>query len=179
MAELKDLLNEEQMKALEDAGFIVSTKEDHIPKSRFDEVNSRMKEAENKNAEYVKELENLNSSKGDVEALKKQIEEISTKAKSEQDAYESRIIEIQRKSLIDNALLKAGAKNIQTIWATSDLSKVAYKDGNIEGLEEIIKANKEANPYLWESEEKQVFKAGAPVGKAPAPDELMELTKLK
>ena len=45
MAELKDLLNEEQMKALEDAGFIVSTKEDHIPKSRFDEVNSRMKEA--------------------------------------------------------------------------------------------------------------------------------------
>lgn len=179
MAELKELLNEEQLKALEEAGFIVSTKEDHIPKSRFDEVNTRMKEAENKNAEYVKQLEVLNGSKGDVDALKKQIEEMSIKAKEEQESYESRIVEIQRKSLIDNTLLKAGAKNNQTIWATADLSQVAFKDGKLEGLDEIIKASKEQYPYLWESEEKQVFKAGAPVGKAPAPDELMELTKLK
>ena len=179
MAELKEFINEETLKALEEAGFIISTKEDHIPKSRFDEVNTRMKEAENKNAEYVKELEVLNGSKGDVDALKKQIEELSTKAKEEQATYESKILEIQRKSLIDNALLKAGAKNIKTIWATADLSQVAFKDGKLEGIDDVIKTNKEENPYLWESEDKPVFKVGAPVGKAPAPDELMELTKLK
>ena len=74
MAELREFINEETLKALEEAGFIISTKEDHIPKSRFDEVNTRMKEAETKNADYVKQLESLNSSKGDVEALQKQLE---------------------------------------------------------------------------------------------------------
>ena len=179
MAELREFINEETLKALEEAGFIISTKEDHIPKSRFDEVNTRMKEAETKNADYVKQLESLNSSKGDVEALQKQLEEVSTKAKADQESYESRIVEIQRKSLIDNALLKAGARNNQAIWATADLSKVSYRDGKLEGIDDVIKENKERCPYLWESEEKQVFKAGAPVGKAPEPDELMELTKLK
>lgn len=179
MAELKDFLSDEQLKALEDNGFVVSAKEDHIPKSRFDEINTRMKEAETKNAEYVKELENLNSSKGDVDALKKQIDDMSTKAKADQESYESRILEITRKNLIDTALLKAGAKNNSTIWATADLSKVALTDGKLEGIDDVIKANKEKYPYLWESEEKQVFKAGAPVGKTPPPDEMLELTKLK
>jgi len=179
MAELREFITEETLKALEEAGFIISTKEDHIPKSRFDEVNTRMKEAETKNADYVKQLESLNSSKGDVEALQKQLEEMSTKAKADQESYESRIAEIQRKSLIDNALIKAGAKNNQAVWATADLSKVSYSDGKIEGIDDVIKENKERCPYLWESEETPVFKAGAPVGKAPAPDELMELTKIK
>ena len=138
-----------------------------------------MKEAETKNADYVKQLESLNSSKGDVEALQKQLEEMSTKAKADQESYESRIAEIQRKSLIDNALIKAGAKNNQAVWATADLSKVSYSDGKIEGIDDVIKENKERCPYLWESEETPVFKAGAPVGKAPEPDELMELTKIK
>ena len=77
MAELRELVNEETLKALEEAGFIITTKEDHIPKSRFDEVNTRMKEAETKNADYVKQLESLNSSKENAEALKKQIDELS------------------------------------------------------------------------------------------------------
>ena len=43
----------------------------------------------------------------------------------------------------------------------------------------IAKASKEQYPYLWESETKPVFKAGAEVGKTPPPDDMMELTKLK
>ena len=179
MAELRELVNEETLKALEEAGFIITTKEDHIPKSRFDEVNTRMKEAETKNADYVKQLESLNSSKENAEALKKQIDELSTKAKADQESFESRIQEIQRKSLIDNALLKAGAKNNQTIWATADLSKVSLSDGKLEGIEEVIKSSKEQYPYLWESEQKPIFKAGVEPGKTPKPDDMMELTKLK
>lgn len=179
MAELKDFLNDEQLKALEEAGFQVSAKGDYIPKSRFDEINTRMKDAEQKNAEYVKQLEDLNRSKGDTDALNKKIEELSAKASEDQANYESKIAEIKREALINTELVKAGARNNSTIWATADLSKVVVKDDKLEGLDEVIKASKEANPYLWASEDRQPFKAGGAPGKEPKPDEMEELTRLR
>jgi len=179
MAELKDFLSEEQVKQLEEAGFQIQPKGDYIPKARFDEVNTRMKDAEAKNADYVKQLEDLNGSKGDAEALKKRIEELSAQASKDQADFETKVAAIKREALINTELIKAGARNTAAIWATADLSQVIMKDDKLENIEEAIKKSKETDSYLWQNEEKQPFKAGAPVGKDVPPDEMEALTKLR
>lgn len=178
MAELRDFLSEEQVKQLEEAGFQVQPKGDYIPKARFDEINTRMKDAETKNAEYVKQLEELNSSKGDAEALKKKIEELSAQASKDQADFETKVAAIKREALINTELIKAGARNTAAIWATTDLSQVVMNGDKLENIEEAIKKSKETDSYLWLTEEKQTFRAGNPVGKEQAPDEMEALTKL-
>ena len=116
-----------------------------IPKARFDEVNNAKKQTEKDLSERDKQLEILKNSTGDIETLQNE-----NKASKEQ--YEANISKIKLDNAIDNALGNAKAKNSRAVRALLDMEKIKFENETLSGLDEQLKALKEAedSKFLFE-----------------------------
>ena len=123
-----------------------------IPKARFDEVNNAKKQTEKDLSERDKQLETLKNSTGDVETLKNTIKQLQDENKASKEQYEANISKIKLDNAIDNALGNAKAKNSRAVRALLDMEKIKFENDNLSGLDEQIKALKEAedSKFLFE-----------------------------
>lgn len=123
-----------------------------IPKVRFDEVNNAKKQAEKDLSERDKQLETLKNSTGDVETLKNTIKQLQDENKASKEQYEANISKIKLDNAIDNALGIAKAKNSRAVKALLDMEKIKFENDNLSGLDEQLKALKEAedSKFLFE-----------------------------
>lgn len=123
-----------------------------IPKARFDEVNNAKKQTEKDLSERDKQLETLKNSTGDVETLKNTIKQLQDENKASKEQYEANISKIKLDNAIDNALGNAKAKNSRAVRALLDMEKIKFENDNLSGLDEQLKALKEAedSKFLFE-----------------------------
>ena len=94
-------------------------KDKYIPKTRFDEVNDIKKKFESDIAERDKQLEELKKSTGDLDSLKKQIENLQAdnmKAKAE---YEAQVKAMKRDDFVKTALMDEGLLDAKYIPGVS------------------------------------------------------------
>ena len=123
-----------------------------IPKARFDEVNNAKKQAEKDLSDRDKQLETLKNSTGDVETLKNTIKQLQDENKASKEQYEANISKIKLDNAIDNALGIAKAKNSRAVKALLDMEKIKFENETLSGLDEQLKALKEAedSKFLFE-----------------------------
>ena len=93
-------------------------------------------------ADRDKQLDKLRKSTGDVEELKKQIEDLQKDNKTKIEALEAENKSIRINSAIDRALGASGARNNAAVKALlKDIDKAELQDdGTIKGLDSQIKA---------------------------------------
>lgn len=155
----------------EQATKVLEGYKDFIPKSRFDEVNTAKKKAEETVAERDKQLEALKKSSGDVEALKKEIEKLQGDNKAAADKYAADLKATKISSAVEKALLSAGAKNYKAVKALLNLEGAELDDNDaVKGLEDQIKKLKEAedSKFLFaETPNPKGFKPGNNNGNPP------------
>jgi HSP90 family molecular chaperone len=121
-----------------------------IPKTRFDEVNESNKQLKNDVSDRDKQLEDLK--KVDAEGLQKKIEELQATNKTNQDAYDAKIKQIQLDAAVEKALLGAKAKNTKAVKALLELENAEIDGESIKGLDEQLKKLQEADDtkFLFE-----------------------------
>jgi polyhydroxyalkanoate synthesis regulator phasin len=135
-----------------------------IPKSRFNEVNAELKQAKEAVTERDKQLEDLKKSTGDVEALKKQIEDLQTANKTQTETHAAEMKTLKFDTALHAALSGAKARNPETVkpLLRAFLEKAEMDGDSIKGLDAELKK-------LTESEDtKFLFNAdGKPPAKPP------------
>lgn len=143
----------------------------YVPKSRFDEVNTARKTAEDAVKERDSQIEGLRTSAGSVDELKGQIAALQAdnKAKDEQHAAEMKALRID--NAVSSALMKAGALNVKAAKALLGLEGAELaEDGSVKGLDGQIKALTEAedSKFLFGSSKPRM--KGARTGENGAED---------
>lgn len=140
----------------------------YIPKARFDEVNNEKKKLELDVRDRDGQLETLKNSTGDVDAMKKQIEDLQKANKDAADAHAAEIKQLKVNAAVDAALTAAKAKNMTAVKALlKDLDKAELADdGTIKGLSEQIAAIQKSDSYLFEANESKKKVKGAEPGQS-------------
>lgn len=130
----------------------------YVPKTRFNEVNTELKQAKDQVKERDSQLETLRKSVGDSEELKKQIEALQNDNKTKDEAHAAEIKQIKIDAAVDKALADAKAKNPKAVKALLDLAKAEISDdGTIKGLDAQIKTLSEAedSKFLFDTDNTQ------------------------
>jgi hypothetical protein len=127
----------------------------YIPKARFDEVNNEKKKLELDVRDRDGQLETLKNSTGDVEGMKKQIEDLQAENKKKDEDHAAEIKQLKVDNAIEAALTGANAKNNVAVKALlKDLDKAELADdGTIKGLAEQIEALQKSDAYLFDTKE--------------------------
>lgn len=104
-----------------------------------------------------KDLERLKATAGDAEATKKQLEELQTKYTTETEQYKAQLADRDYSDAISKAIsgkgLKFSSKSAQRAFETAlKEKKLELKDGELSGLDDFIKAQKEADPDAFASD---------------------------
>lgn len=155
----------------------------YIPKARFDEVNTEKKKLETTVAERDTQLETLKNSTGDVEAMKKQINDLQADNKTKDEAHAAEIKQLKIDAAVSAALTGAKAKNEKAVKALLELEKIELnEDGSIKGLEDQIKKLTESDDtkFLFNTETKKTKIKGANPGEAGKedPDTKVDVSKM-
>lgn len=136
-----------------------------IPKSRFDEVNNEKKKLELDVRERDTQLETLKNSTGDVEGLKKQIEDLQAENTTKAESHAAEIKQLKIDSAVEAAISGAKGRNAKAIKALLNLEKAEIgEDGIVKGLSDQIKALTKADDskFLFEESTKPQFKGANP-----------------
>jgi len=136
-----------------DKEFVLVPKEEHIPKTRFDEVNTVAKDYKGKYEEVNKQFEALKPFAKDNEALNaklKELQDINTKTVND---YEAKIAERDRNYSLNDTLRQYKPRNQKAVVALLDPSKFEFKDGVLKGATEQLEALRKSDPYLFEDVE--------------------------
>lgn len=137
-----------------------------IPKTRFDEVNNEKKKLEADVKERDTQLETLKNSTGDVEGLKKQIEQLQADNKQKDEIHKAEIKQLKVDAAIDSALTSAKAKNkiaVKALLKDMDKAELA-EDGTIKGLSDQLQALMKADDskFLFDEGTKPTVKGAKP-----------------
>jgi len=120
-----------------------------IPKSRFDEVNNQLKDHKNQIAERDKQLAELKKTATGNEELTAKIKELEEANQKVREEHAKQLLERERDYAIETALMKSGAKNTKAVRAILDATKIEYKDGKLNGLDDQIETLKKSDAYLF------------------------------
>lgn len=146
-----------------------------VAKTDFNTVNEAKKTLEKTLGERDQQFETLKSSTGNSEELKKTIEELQKTNAEQQKTHEAEIAQLKLDNAVDAALAAAGAKNIKTVKALLDISKVKQgEDGSLNGLDEQLEAVRKSDGYLFAEKQQPSFKGfqpGASGDGVPSPEQ--------
>ncbi|MDD3958033.1 MAG: phage scaffolding protein [Candidatus Izemoplasmatales bacterium] len=167
-SDLKSLLGEDLLKqieaALKDKDIVIELQENHIPKSRFDEVNTQAKDHKARADKFEKDLADATKNAKSQDELNAKIAELTASNEKTKTDYEAKIAERERDYLLQDGLKASKAKNPKAAMALLDLTKLVVKDGKLDGLDPQLEALKKSDPYLFDVEQKpQVDRFGNPI----------------
>jgi hypothetical protein len=156
-----------------DKEFVLVAKEDHIPKTRFDEVNTGFKEYKSKYEETAKQLEPLKATAQGNEELAKKIKELQDGITQTTTEYEGKLAATHKEYALTDAFKTHKARNPKAVRALLDETKITFKDGKLEGIDGQIEGLKKSDPYLFDIEQQTPppFKFGNPSGQNPPIDQ--------
>lgn len=123
------------------AGYDAEAPKQYVPKSEFNKKNDELKEAR----ETLKSLEESDS----TEDLKKELADYQTKLK---EVEQERASEKKQQAIL-SALTDAVDPEFVASLIKDNVE--LDDDGNIKGLEDLLKEKKEKQPYLFKQEEKK------------------------
>lgn len=165
---LVDSSSDIKLANLKEGGYVGKEKFDSLEKER-DGLREQIKERD-------KQLGELK--KVDPESLKGQIETLENENKKAKENFEKELKEVKVNSIVEMALVGAGAKNIKAVKALLDLNTDELEvtsEGAIEGFEDKLKLIKENDSYLFEDKSKNIggFASAKPesVTSEPIPQE--------
>lgn len=155
--DLKELLGEELYKQVaEKAGehkIAVVSDGSYIPKAKFDEKLAEVKEYKNQLQERDAQLKELGAKAKGHDELSAKIEELTAQNEKVKQEYEQKIQQQAFDHALSSALTGAKVKNEKAVRALLDTENIKMKEDKLEGLEDQLKALKESDGYLFESEE--------------------------
>lgn len=133
---------------------------EYVPKARFNEVITTKKALEDQLATRNKEMKSLQKqaeSAKDVEALQKQITELTEKQKADQEDYESKLKQLK----LDNAIALQIADKAQDVDIVSGLINrdklIVNEDGSVTGLMEQVEDLQKNKAFLFKSATNQGY----------------------
>jgi len=85
-----------------------------------------------------------------IEDIKKSADDYKAKFEQSENERKSEIEKLKLTHAIDNALTKAGAKNLNAVKATLDLSNVKLDGDKLLGFDDLLKNSKEQDGYLYD-----------------------------
>ena len=144
----------------------------YIPKARFDEVNNEKKKLELDVRDRDLQLETLKNSTGDVESMKKQIDDLQQANKKADEEHAAAIHQLKVDAAVNVALSAAKAKNATAVKALlKDMDKAELQeDGTIKGLADQIAALQKSDEYLFGANDSKKQLKGAKPGEAGKED---------
>lgn len=95
--------------------------------------------------ETIESYKNMN-----IEDIKKSADDYKAKFEQSENERKSEIEKLKLSHAIDNALTKAGAKNLNAVKATLDLSNVKLDGDKLLGFDDLLKNSKEQDSYLYD-----------------------------
>lgn len=136
-----------------DKEFVLVPKEDHIPKSRFDEVNATVKDYKAQLADRDKQLNDLAPKVKGNEELAKTVEELRKLNTETVNKYESQILERDRNYALNETLRVYKPRNLKAVTALLDHTKIEFRDGQLKGAKEQLEELRKTDGYLFENDE--------------------------
>lgn len=138
-----------------------------VPKSRFNEVNTELKNSKAQVETLNSQIEDLK--KANPEELTSRIEQLQEENKTLGEKHASELEQVKLDSALDMAIIGAKGKNAKAIKALIDPSKIALKDGKLEGLD--LDELKKSYDYLFDVEttKEPTFFGAAPAGNSTNP----------
>lgn len=124
----------------------------YIEKSELDTANNSIKEYKKQLKDRDKQLTDLKDTAKDSEELSQEIEKLKADNEKTTKDYEAKLNEINFDTKFEKAIAEYKAKNPKALRALLDMDKVKLVDDTFIGLEEQVKAFKESDAYLFETE---------------------------
>ncbi len=153
--DLKELLGEELYKQVtEKAGdnkIDVVSNGQWIPKQKFDDVNTSLKDYKDQLKDRDDQLEELK--KVDTEGLKQRIQELQQENDTTKNDYEQKLQQKTFDYALKDALSVARVRNPKAAKALLDLENIKLDGDKLLGLDDQLKGLKESDSYLFEEEQ--------------------------
>ena len=174
-SDLKALLGDELYSkvetALKDKDVVIETTEGFIPKMRYDQVSTDLKDYKKKYEDVNAEYEKLKPLAAGNEALTKQITDLQASNEKTKTEYEAKIQARERDFALSDALRGAKARNTKAVMGLLEHDKIVLKDGKLDGLDSQLEALKKSDPYLFEAvQQPKVDAFGKPIETKGNPD---------
>lgn len=139
--------------------------EGYVERAKYLELETEKNQLAESNKSLTKNLEEVKKNVGDNEELKKQISDIQEAQKAKDKEYADNIKKIRLDNALDIALMGAGAKNNKAVKALLNLDGAKIgEDGKVVGLDEQLKALKDASDSSFLFEVTPTPKGGNPAG---------------
>lgn len=173
-----DLFNQVSEKLGED--YVLVDKPSHIPKERFDEINTQNKDLKAQIAERDTQLLELKEKAKGQDELTAKIAELESQNQKTVEEYEKSIKARDFDYAFENYLRDSGAKNTKAVKALFDTTTITYEDGKLKGADDQLKVIVEENSYLFNNQtKKDIGNDPSKVnGSTPITNEIEALMKL-
>lgn len=138
---LKAKLGTELYQKILDAGIKpteVDLVEGWIPKTRFNEVNDKVKGLEGKVTTYEKQLGDTKELLKNSEEYKTKYDELDVQYKADLALKDKEIVNTKKRFLGENQLVQAGAKHTKLLMSQIDWDKVSVEGDNLLGFNDYI-----------------------------------------
>ncbi|AWY06892.1 MAG: minor structural protein [Caudoviricetes sp.] len=144
-------------------------------KARATQAKADLSDAQAKLADRDRDLEQLKATAGDAEAIQKQLTELQAKYTTDTAALNAKLADRDYADAISRAIagkgLKFSSKSAQRAFeAALREKKLELKDGELSGLDDFIKAQREADPDAF-APDKPAPRIVAATGSGGAPAE--------
>lgn len=123
--------------------------EKFIPKAKFDEERKTVKDLTDQIKARDTQLAELKKTATGNEELTAKIKELEEANQKVREEHAKQLLERERDYAIETALMKSGAKNTKAVRAILDATKIEYKDGKLNGLDDQIETLKKSDAYLF------------------------------
>ncbi len=152
LMKLKELLSEEDFnKVKEDLGdrHLIVNDGTYIPKDKFDALSETKKSLETQLSDMNKKLADIEPQIKENEELKGQISELRTGSEKATKELEDKLTQQAFNFKLETAIQGSGAKNVKSVLANLDVSKISLDGDNLIGFDEQMKGLKESDAYLF------------------------------
>ncbi|WP_353486151.1 phage scaffolding protein [Apilactobacillus xinyiensis] len=127
----------------------------------YDEIKAQNEELTAQVDKHNKDLKNLRGQLKDNDDLKGKIQDLEQQNKQIQADSKNKIAQIKLDHAIDNGLSNAKARDAKPVKALFDMDKIKFNDkGELDGLDDQLKAVKESHPYLFDEGSTGDYKPG-------------------
>ena len=164
---LVDILKAQELTDEQITKIQASMKENKIYETSLENADERYSKMKAKKEDFEEQLKTANTTIEDLKKNNKDNETLQNTIKEHETTIENLKKEAETKDFnyaLDTALKESKCKNTKAIKALLNMEGIKLNEGKFEGLEEQLKALKESDSYLFESDSNPGGKGFNPVG---------------